>query len=330
MSEPKLPSWMNYSDYEDIMHYLRLFGEMKPYYLKAEDVFNAEQEVMKRKIDDGLRLIDVAKEMIWGYKYKERWHQLPKDENMNEFTHTYKFEIQWNTGDEYWDNFPDYDEFEGTIEGLNDYLNSQLDEEDPPACFDKEEWRELMNGETVYDETGARYSVKLVDKVNESLESAKKLLLENGYILEDKYMDDMDDELDTTISFNTIKNIVEKKYKTEIIKNKLCVYPIEDKKNIQIRIESYGRKSGCSIFGVYLVDSNGLTYKVIKNYKYYVSKKNPKCHYLGKDNGYMEEYGGSEEEILKPAEEALTKLNRPGFFKRVGKKINKFVDSFDI
>jgi hypothetical protein len=31
----------------------------------------------------------------------------------------------------------------------------------------------------------------------------------------------------------------------------------------------------------------------------------------------MEEYGGSEEEILKPAEEALAKLNRPGFFKRV-------------
>lgn len=29
---------------------------------------------MKRKIDDGLRLIDVAKEMIWSYKYKERWH----------------------------------------------------------------------------------------------------------------------------------------------------------------------------------------------------------------------------------------------------------------
>ena len=83
MSEPKLPSWMNYSDYEDIMHYLRLFGEIKPYYLKAEDVFNAEQEVMKRKMDDGLRLIDVAKEMIWSYKYKERWHQLPKDENMN-------------------------------------------------------------------------------------------------------------------------------------------------------------------------------------------------------------------------------------------------------
>lgn len=83
MKEPKLPSWMNYSDYEDIMHYLRLFGEIKPYYLKAEDVFNAEQEVMKRKIDDGLRLIDVAKEMIWSYKYKERWHQLPKDENMD-------------------------------------------------------------------------------------------------------------------------------------------------------------------------------------------------------------------------------------------------------
>ena len=76
-----------------------------------------------------------------------------------------------------------------------------------------------------------------------NLESAKKLLLENGYILEDKYMDDMEDELDTTISFSAIRKIVEKKYKTEIIKNKLCAYPFEDKKNIQIRIESYGRNS---------------------------------------------------------------------------------------
>lgn len=108
-----------------------------------------------------------------------------KELSLKEFTHTYKFEIQWNTGDEYWDNFPDYDEYEGTIEGLNDYLNSQLSEEDPPACFDKEAWRALMNGETVYDETGARYSVKLIDNVNESLENAKKLLKENGYILED-------------------------------------------------------------------------------------------------------------------------------------------------
>lgn len=105
---------------------------------------------------------------------------------LKEFTNTYQFEIEWNTGDEYWDNFPDYDEFEGTIEGLNDYLNSQLDEEDPPANFDEETLKTLMNGKTVYDETGTRYSVKLIDKVNESLESAKKLLKENGYLVESK------------------------------------------------------------------------------------------------------------------------------------------------
>lgn len=162
------------------------------------------------------------------------------------------------------------------------------------------------------------------------LEEAKRILKNAGYILEDKYMDDMDDELDSAITFGTIKNIVEKKYKTEVKNNKLYAYPFEDKKNIQIRIESYGRNSVCSIFGVYLVDSNGETYTIKKRYKYYVSKKNPECHYLGKDNGYMEEYGGSEEEILKPVEEALSKLNKPGLFKRIGKKINSFVDSFDI
>ena len=162
------------------------------------------------------------------------------------------------------------------------------------------------------------------------LDEAKEILKKAGLIVEDKYMDDMDDELDSTISFSTIKNIVEKKYKTEIKNGELYAYPFEDKKNIQIRIDSRGRNSVCSIFGVYLVDSNGETYTVKKNYKYYVTKKNPECHYLGKDNGYMEEYGGSEEEILKPAEEALAKLNKPGFFKRMGKKINSFVDSFDI
>ena len=151
-----------------------------------------------------------------------------------------------------------------------------------------------------------------------NLKEAEEVLKQHNYImLEDKYMDDMDDELDSTISFSTIKNIVENKYKTEIKNGELYAYPFEDKKNIQIRIDSRGRNSVCSIFGVYLVDSNGETYTVKKCYKYYVSKKNPEIHYLGKDNGYMEEYGGSEEEILKPAEEALAKLNKPGFFKRL-------------
>lgn len=154
-----------------------------------------------------------------------------------------------------------------------------------------------------------------------NLKEAEEILKQHNYImLEDKYMDDMDDELDSTISFSTIKNIVENKYKTEIKNDELYAYPFENKKNIQIRIDSHGRNSVCSIFGVYLVDSNGETYTIKKCYKYYVSKKNPEIHYLGKDKGSMDEYAGSEEEILKPAEEALAKLNRPGFFKRVFKR----------
>ena len=112
--------------------------------------------------------------------------------NMNEAyngditTATYKFDIEWNTGDEYWDNFPDYDEFEGTIEGLNEYLNSQLSEEDPPANFDKEALRSLLDGKTVYDETGARYSVKLSDTIEEAMNIKEAIteLEEHGYILE--------------------------------------------------------------------------------------------------------------------------------------------------
>ena len=54
-----------------------------------------------------------------------------------------------------------------------------------------------------------------------NLKEAEEVLKQHNYImLEDKYMDDMDDELDSTISFSTIKNIVEKKYKTEIKKRR--------------------------------------------------------------------------------------------------------------
>lgn len=39
---------------------------------------------------------------------------------------SYEFEIWWNTGDYYWDNVPDEEYFTGTVEQLNDYINSEV------------------------------------------------------------------------------------------------------------------------------------------------------------------------------------------------------------
>lgn len=41
----------------------------------------------------------------------------------------YTFEIWWNTGDPHWDNTPNIERFRGTIDGLNNYINSKMDPE---------------------------------------------------------------------------------------------------------------------------------------------------------------------------------------------------------
>lgn len=150
------------------------------------------------------------------------------------------------------------------------------------------------------------------------LDEAKQILNRAGLIVEDKYMDDMDDELDSTISFGEIKNIIDKKYKTEIVKDELRVYPLPDKKNIQFRIETQKGTPGHSKFAVYLIQEVDETGYYIKNsYNYYITPKNPECHFEGTDKGSMEEYAGAAEAILEPAEKALKKLMKPGFFKRL-------------
>jgi hypothetical protein len=136
-------------------------------------------------------------------------------------------------------------------------------------------------------------------------------------------MDDMEDELDSTISFGEIRNIIDKKYKTEIVKDELRVYPLPDKKDIQFRIEPRKGTSSSSKFAVYLTQTASLeyTYYIKKSYNYYITPKNPDCHFVGTDKGSMEEYAGAAEAILEPAEETLKKMMKPGFFKRLfGKK----------
>lgn len=154
------------------------------------------------------------------------------------------------------------------------------------------------------------------------LNEAQEILNKAGYLLEDKYMDDMEDELDSTISFGEIKNSIDKKYKTEIIDDELRVYPFLKKKDIQFRIETRKGTSSASKFAVYLTkNADEFGYYIKDRYNYYITPKNPECHFVGKDKGSMEEYAGAAEAILEPAEEALKKLMKLGFFKRLfGKK----------
>lgn len=41
----------------------------------------------------------------------------------------YIFSIIWNTGDPYWDDTPMYDEFDGTLEELIEYLKKESSED---------------------------------------------------------------------------------------------------------------------------------------------------------------------------------------------------------
>lgn len=64
---------------------------------------------------------------------------------------TYKFYIEWNTGDMYWDNFPIPDGFEGTVDGLNDYLNTKTEGVDEKAELTEEDIQKMLGGEVIYD-----------------------------------------------------------------------------------------------------------------------------------------------------------------------------------
>ena len=177
---------------------------------------------------------------------------------------------------------------------------------------------QLDKGTAEYWKNRGKIDVDEVDDFNEAYNALKSA----GYTIlkEDKYMDDMEDELDSTISFGEIKNIIDKKYETKIVNDELYVYPLPEKKNIKFRIEKRKGTPVASKFAVYLTQDVDETGYYIKNrYNYYITPKNPECHYEGKDNGSMEEYAGAAESILEPAEEALKKLMKPGFFKRLFK-----------
>lgn len=64
----------------------------------------------------------------------------------------YKFYIEWNTGDPYWDSTPDEEDFYGTIDELKKYLDN-----DVPADFEEQ----LLEEYSIYDETGEIWKVSI-------------------------------------------------------------------------------------------------------------------------------------------------------------------------
>lgn len=72
----------------------------------------------------------------------------------------YNFYLQWNMGDMYWDDFPKDEEFTGTFDELQNYLNENYSYgvEMPKG------WQEqLLNSEAVLDEIGDIVRVFITD-----------------------------------------------------------------------------------------------------------------------------------------------------------------------
>lgn len=59
----------------------------------------------------------------------------------------YDFRIQWNTGDMYWDNEPEVEEFSGSIDELIDKLGDYT-----LPCTPEEFKERLLIGEEIYDD----------------------------------------------------------------------------------------------------------------------------------------------------------------------------------
>ena len=156
------------------------------------------------------------------------------------------------------------------------------------------------------------------------LDEAKEILKNNGFILEDKYMNDMDDELDQTLLLNKIeKSLKEAGYKKCGIKNDtVYVWPVDATVRYCIVIDEEGmfkNKFYCKV-----LDREKHRYAA----KYYFTIKGDT--YKRNDIGETPAFYGKIEDIVRPGKEYNEDAIKPGFFKRVGKKINSFVNSFDI
>ena len=155
------------------------------------------------------------------------------------------------------------------------------------------------------------------------IDEAKEILNEAGYLLEDKYMDDMDDELDQTLELNKIeKALKDAGYKKcGIKKDTIFVWPVEDNKRYCVVIEKadglFKNRFYCRVF-----DREKRKYAA----KYYFTIKGDTY----KRNGFGEKtlaFYGKIEDIVRPGKEYIEDKIKPGLFKRLFGK-NKVQESY--
>ena len=69
----------------------------------------------------------------------------------------YKFYLEWNTGDMYWDNTPDDETFYGTIDELKEHLDCEI-----PSDFEEQ----LLTGDKIYDDGGETWCAQIAEEVS--------------------------------------------------------------------------------------------------------------------------------------------------------------------
>ena len=155
------------------------------------------------------------------------------------------------------------------------------------------------------------------------IDEAKEILNEAGYLLEDKYMDDMDDELDQTLELNKIeKALKDAGYKKcGIKKDTIFVWPVEDNKRYCVVIEKadglFKNRFYCRV-----LDREKRKYAA----KYYFTIKGDTY----KRNGFGEKtlaFYGKIEDIVRPGKEYIEDKIKPGLFKRLFGK-NKVQENY--
>lgn len=148
------------------------------------------------------------------------------------------------------------------------------------------------------------------------IDEAKEILNEAGYLLEDKYMDDMDRELDQTLVLNKIeKALKDAGYKKCGIKgDSVYVWPVDATKRYCIVIEE--ERLFKNNFYCRVLDREKRKYAA----KYYFTIKGDTY----KRNGFGGDtlaFFGKTEDIVRPGKEYIEDAIKPGLFKRIfGKK----------
>jgi hypothetical protein len=176
---------------------------------------------------------------------------------------------------------------------------------------------QLDKGTAEYWKNRGKIEIDDVEDFNE----AYKALKSAGYTIlkEDKYMDDIENELDQTVALSNILDSIKKQgYKKCGIKNDaIYVWPVEDNERYCVVIEPNEHISihNPYDFLCFILDREESTHKMSWGYS------------INKDDEYSYDpcisyvtcYNGPVKDIIKPGEKKITKLTQPGFFKRLFK-----------